>query len=120
LAGLYTAHAAARLHAAGVRLGANVVTVGPPPAGVACTPLAGRLVRFEGEGRVRAVVTADAAGGETTTSWDPVVLDLGGAPRDVLARMAPGGTVSTVGPAADGAPLPAAPTDGVVCPCSGT
>ena len=31
------------------------------------TPIPGRLVRFEGDGRVRAVVTADDTGAETTT-----------------------------------------------------
>ncbi len=40
-------------------------------------------------GRVRAVVTADpATGAETTTPADTVVVGLGLAPRDILARMA--------------------------------
>lgn len=122
LAGLFTARAAERLHAAGVALGAAgaVVAVGTPPVGVPCLPLPGRLVRFEGEGRVRAVVTADETGTETTTPCESVILGLGNAPRDLLARMDPGGTAVVVGPAAEDAPLPPPPTDGVVCPCSGT
>lgn len=120
LAGLFTARAAARLCAAGVSLGAAVVAVGPPPAGVACTPLPGRLVRFEGQGRVRAVVTANEDGTETQTPCDAVVLDLGHTPCDLLVRMARGSAISAVGPAAEDAPLPPPPTDGVVCPCSGT
>ena len=51
LAGLLTAGAAERLHAAGIPLGA-AVAVGTPPVGVPCTPVAGRLVRFEGVDRV--------------------------------------------------------------------
>ncbi|HEX7471461.1 MAG TPA: 2Fe-2S iron-sulfur cluster-binding protein, partial [Candidatus Limnocylindrales bacterium] len=122
LTGLFTARAAERLQAAGVDLGTieAVVAVGTPPTGVPCTPLPGRLVRFEGEGRVRAVVTADAAGTETTTSCDAVILGLGRAPRDLLARMDPGRSATVVGPAAEVAPLPPPPTDGLVCPCSGT
>jgi sarcosine oxidase subunit alpha len=47
-----------------------------------------------------------------------VIVDLGRAPRDVLARMAPGTAVTIVGSAAASYALPAAPGDGVVCPCS--
>jgi glycine cleavage system aminomethyltransferase T len=119
LAGLLTARAAERLHKAGVELGVTVA-VGTPPAGVPFTAVAGRLVRFEGEGPVSAVVTADDSGSETTTPCDTVVLGLGRAPRDMLARMAGNAPVRAVGPAAKEHDLPPPPTDGVVCPCSGT
>jgi sarcosine oxidase subunit alpha len=122
LAGLMTARAAERLHAAGVDLG-TVVAIGTAPDGVPCTHLDGRLVRFEGDatGRVRAVVTVDTSTGvETTTPADSVVLGLGRAPRDVLARMAGEVPVTVVGSAAADFDLPPAPTDGVVCRCSGT
>jgi glycine cleavage system aminomethyltransferase T len=121
LAGLLTARAAERLHAAGVSLG-SAVAIGMPPVGVMCTPVAGHLVRFEGgpTGRVSAVVTADEAGAETTTPCDTAILGLGRSPRDLLARMAGHTPVALVGPAADDYPLPPAPTDGVVCRCSGT
>jgi glycine cleavage system aminomethyltransferase T len=119
LAGLLTAHAAERLHAAGVDLGATAA-IGTPPAGVPSTAVAGRLVRFEGEGRVSAVVTADETGAETTTPCDTVVLGLGNAPRDLLARMAGDAPVRKIGTAAKDHDLPPPPTDGVVCPCSGT
>ena len=88
LAGLVTVRAAEALQAAGLDLG-TAVAVGTPPAGVAATPVAGRLVRFEGEGgRVRSVVTVDSLGGAETAPADTVILGLGHAPRDVLARMA--------------------------------
>jgi glycine cleavage system aminomethyltransferase T len=125
LDGLLTAGAAERLHRAGVDLGVTVA-VGTAPAGVPCTAVAGRLVRFEGEGegeghgRVNVVVTADEAGTETTTPCDTVVLGLGRAPRDMLARMAGDAPVRAVGAAAKQHDLPPPPTDGVVCPCSGT
>jgi glycine cleavage system aminomethyltransferase T len=122
LRGLVTARAAERLHAAGIALG-NTVVVGAAPAGVPATAVAGRLVRFEGtaDGRVRAVVTADdATGEETTTPAETVILGLGSAPRDVLARMAGEVPLTVVGAAAAETPLPAPPTDGVVCPCMGT
>ncbi len=122
LHGLLTARAAERLHAAGVPLGA-AVAIGTPPKGVPHTPIAGRLIRLEGGagGRVRAVVTADDwIGAETTTPCDTVILGLGRTPRDVLARMAGEMPVSVVGPADGDHPLPPPPTEGIVCPCTGT
>jgi glycine cleavage system aminomethyltransferase T len=119
LHGLLTAGAAERLHAAGVDLG-MAVAIGTPPDGVPCTAVDGRLVRFEGDGHVSAVVTADDAGVETTTRCETVVLGLGRAPRDVLARMARYQPVSMLGAAVDRHELPPPPTDGIVCPCSGT
>ena len=121
LSGLVTAHAAERLHAAGVELGVSIA-IGRPPEGVPCTPLPGRLVRFEGDadGRVHAVVTADDAGTEASTPCQTVILGLGLTPRDLLARMAGEAPVRSVGRAAAALPLPPPPTEGVVCPCSGT
>ena len=121
LRGLLTARAAERLQGAGVSLG-EAVAVGTPPTGVSAADVPGRLVRFEGEeGRVSAVVTVDEATGEETTSpADTVVLGLGRAPRDLLARMAGEVPLSVVGAAAVEAPLPPPPTEGVVCPCMGT
>jgi glycine cleavage system T protein len=117
LAGLLTARAAQRLYEAGVDLGA-AVAIGPPPDGVPCTPLSGELVRFEGDGRVNAVVTIED-GSEQTTPCDTVILNLGRSPRDVLSRMADDLPVSVVGSAAEAFPLPPAPTAGIVCPCAG-
>jgi glycine cleavage system aminomethyltransferase T len=132
LRGLLTTGAAERLQAARVPLG-RAVSVGTPPRGVPATPVTGRLVRFEsdnggeragdgnGDGRLRAVVTADeATGAETTTPADTVILGLGRAPRDLLARMAGEVPLAVVGAAAVAAPLPPPPTEGVVCPCMGT
>jgi glycine cleavage system aminomethyltransferase T len=108
LSGIVTAGAAEQLRSIGVDLG-RVVTVTTNP------------VRFEGaDGRVTGVVTVDAAGLETRTPCDTAVVDLGRAPRDILARMLPGGPVTAMGSAAVEHPLPPAPTDGVVCPCMGT
>ena len=119
LVGLYTARAAEQLHARGVDLGVSVA-IGSPPRGVPCTALPGSLRRIEGEGRVARVVTLDEdGGGERTTPCDTVILGLGRAARNVLARMAEGLPVSVVGSAAEEFPLPAAPTAGMVCPCSG-
>jgi glycine cleavage system aminomethyltransferase T len=122
LEGIVTARAARKLHAAGVALGASVA-IGTPPEGVPCIPVAGQLVRFVGDdrGHVRAVVTADDwIGAETTTPCDTVILGLGWAPRDILARMAGEVPLSVVGRAAEPLPLPPAPTDGIVCACNGT
>ena len=109
LAGILTAGAADRLIAAGIDLG-RVVRVGP------------ELVRFEGgaSGRVTGVVVRAADGTETTTAGDTAVVDLGSAPRDLLARMTRENAVRVVGSAAADHPLPPAPTTGVVCPCMGT
>jgi len=117
LAGLLTARAAQRLQAAGVDLG-EAVAIGPAPKEVPCTALAGELVRFEGEGRVTAVVTREG-GEETSTPCSSVILNLGRSPRDVLSRMADGLPVSIVGAAAEAYPLPPAPTEGIVCQCAG-
>jgi glycine cleavage system aminomethyltransferase T len=121
LRGLLTARAAERLGAAGVELG-EAVAVGIPPTGVPATAVPGRLIRFNGDdkGRVTAVVTADHAGTETTTPADTVILGLGTSPRDLLARMAGEVPLTVVGAAADDAPLPPPPTEGVVCACMGT
>jgi glycine cleavage system aminomethyltransferase T len=122
LRGLLTSRAAERLHAAGVSL-ERAVAVGTTPDGVSALAVTGRLVRFEGgdAGRVSAVVTVDdETGAERTTPADTVILGLGRAPRDVLARMAGKVPLTVVGAAADDLPLPVPPTEGVVCPCMGT
>jgi len=119
LAGLLTARAAERLHAAGIDL-PDAVAIGTPPEGVPCTRVEGRLVRFEGaDGRVMAVVTADSVGVETTTPCSTVLLGLGRAPRDLLARMAGAVPLRVAGSAAEEHPLPPPTTTGIVCPCSG-
>ena len=109
LAGILTPRAAERLEAAGVDLGL-VARVGR------------ELVRVEGDerGRVRAVVARAADGSEVATECDTVVVDLGRAPRDVLARMLRDDAVRVAGSAADEQPLPPPPTAGIVCPCMGT
>jgi glycine cleavage system aminomethyltransferase T len=121
LRGLLTAGAAERLHAAGVSLG-TAVAVGVAPDGVPATTIAGSIARFQGDGdRVHAVVTVDdETGQETTTPADTVLVGLGRAPRDVLARMAGDIPLAVVGAAAAEATLPPPPTEGVVCPCMGT
>jgi glycine cleavage system aminomethyltransferase T len=126
LAGLLTARAAERLHAVGVDLG-RAVALGTPPEGVPCERVFGDLVRFVGDeaGRVRGVVATDPRSGvDIETPCDTVILGLGFAPRDALARMAGpavGAALRVVGDAAVEAPLPPAPTDStaVVCPCHG-
>src|SRR5262249_4712603 len=70
------------------------------------------------------VVTADPASGvETRAPADTAIVDLGTAPRDLLARMSgpAAGSVRVVGTAAeaDTAALPPAPTGGIVCRCMG-
>ena len=119
LAGILTRRAAERLVAAGVRLG-RVVAVGVPPAGVDHEAAEGRLVRFEGERSIRAVVTADdEAGVEHIYRCDTAVVGLGAGPRDTLARMASGiPGVRTVGGAAGRLERPPVPETGTVCPCS--
>ncbi|MEP7041165.1 MAG: glycine cleavage T C-terminal barrel domain-containing protein [Chloroflexota bacterium] len=118
LTGLLTARAATKLHAAGVEM-ADAVAIGPAPEGVPCSALTGELVRFEGEGRVSAVVTL-ADGTEQTTRCSTVILNLGRSPRDVLSRMAADLPISVIGSAAEAFPLPPAPTAGIVCACVGT
>lgn len=100
LAGLYTPRAAQRAREAGVDLG-TTVTVGHD------------VKAFHGAGRVAEVEFVDGR----RVACDSVIVDLGSAPRDVLARMAPMVPVEVVGAAAVAHPLPPAPVEGVVCPC---
>jgi sarcosine oxidase subunit alpha len=121
--GLMTRRAVEAAVAAGVTFG-RIAAIGQPPVGVPSIAVTGRLVRFEGDpAGVRAVVTRDhATSHETTTACDTVSIDLGRAPRDVLARMAAAGArVTAVGAAAEEQPLPDAPTDpaAIVCRCMG-
>ena len=117
LAGLFTARAAREMAEAGIEL-PDALVVGEALPDVPATTVAGRLVRFEGEGRVTAVVT-EVDGEERRTACRTVILNLGRAPRDVLARMSDA-AVSVVGSAAATFPLPSPPTEGIVCPCVGT
>lgn len=119
LAGMFTGCAAQQLHAAGVELG-GAVAIGEAPAGVPCTPLPGSLVRIEGDERVATVVTVEEPDGvERRTPCGAVILGLGRAPRDVLARMTADQSVRAVGPAAEAFDLPPNPRSGLVCPCNG-
>jgi glycine cleavage system aminomethyltransferase T len=121
LAGIVTARAAERLHAAGVDLG-RAVAIGLPPDGVPCLAVDGSLVRFEGDaaGRISAVVTAAGDGTLTATPCDTAIVGLGRVPRDVLARMSGDPAVRATGAAAEELPLPPPPREGVVCGCMGT
>ncbi len=136
LEGLVTARAASALAAAGLDLG-RVVAIGEPPEGIEARRVEGEVVRFEGEGRVRAVVVRDADGLDRRYECDTVGLGLGLHPRDALARMAhdlsrrpppkasplapePSPLAPTlVGDAARESDIPPCPRAGTVCPCSG-
>ena len=120
LAGILTKRAAERLAATRVDLG-RIVAVGVPPEGIDHEHASGRLIRFEGEGSIRAVVTFDeASGAERTYPCDTAVVGLGSGPRDTLARMASGlPGVRSVGGAAGPLDRPPVPERGIVCPCSG-
>ena len=119
LAGIYTPRAAAELLDAGVDLG-PIVAVGTVPDRFAAQRVRGRLLRFEGEGRVEAVVVADEGSPreERRHSCASAVVGLGTTPRDALARMAAGTAMRVVGSAASATTIPTCPDEGVVCPCS--
>ncbi|MYA08694.1 MAG: hypothetical protein F4060_05190 [Holophagales bacterium] len=129
LEGLVTARAAAELVAAGIDLG-RAVAVGERPAGLPADSLVAHfpvgeggweLVRFEGDGRVEAVVVrrhGDAGATEERIECDTAILGLGRNPRNALARMASDLPVRVVGSAAAEPQLPSCPREGTVCPCS--
>src|SRR5699024_6286739 len=99
LGGIVPTDAATKLRAAGVDLGR-------------VAPVGRELIRFDGDerGRVIAVVARAADGDEVSTACDAAIVDLGRAPRDVLARMSPDAHVRAAGSAAEDHPLPPAPT----------
>jgi glycine cleavage system aminomethyltransferase T len=105
LRGLYTPRAAAIAQAAGIELG-RIVRVGPDVAA---------LHGGDRDGWVGEVELADGS----RHACDTAIVDLGSAPRDLLARMAPNAPIHVVGPAAAAHDLPATPLSGTVCPCSG-
>ena len=128
LEGLVTGRAAAEF--AGIDLG-RVVAVGELPAETPAYAVAAHLpigeggwelVRFEGNGRIEAVVVrryADRDAPEDRFACDTAVLGLGRNPRNALARMASDLPVRVVGGAAAEPELPPCPREGTVCPCSG-
>jgi glycine cleavage system aminomethyltransferase T len=118
LDGLVTARAATGLAAAGIDLG-QVVALGDPPEGVEAELVEGELLRFEGEGRVEAVVVIAADGSERRYACDTVSLGLGLHPRDALVRMGNGLRVRAVGDAARPSDIPPCPRAGTICPCGG-
>ncbi len=122
LQGLLTARATETLDAAGFELG-NIVAVGAPPKGLDVEQAVGELCRFEGnsrgDGRVEAVVMLDHHGKEHRYACDTVSLGLGFQARDALLRMGRGLPVRAVGDAAETFDLPAGPSSGTICPCSG-
>ena len=71
LAGLVTARAAERLHAAGIDLG-RAVSIGTPPADVPCERVDGRLVRFEGDGAGHVSAGRDGGSDDRRRDDDPV------------------------------------------------
>jgi glycine cleavage system aminomethyltransferase T len=130
LDGLVTVRAAAELVAAGLDPGRAVV-VGESPGKLPSGSLAGHfpvgqdgwdLLRFEGDGRVEAVVLrrhGDTGAAEERIECDTAILGLGRNPRNALARMASDLPVRVVGGAAAEPELPPCPGEGTVCPCSG-
>ena len=130
LEGLMTVRAAADLSTAGIDFG-SVVSLGQAVPGLSAgihgrhLPLGERgwdLVRFEGHGRVEAVVVrryGDGDAPEERFACDTAVLGLGRNPRNALARMASDLPVRIVGGAAAESELPPCPREGTVCPCSG-
>ena len=116
LEGLLTVRAAEHLVARGIDLG-RCVSVGTAPVGIDCELAEGTLVRFEGSGRVNAVVTW-TDGGERRYRCDTAIVGLGFNPRDGLARMGNGLPVTVVGQASEPSTIPPCPTDGTMCPCS--
>ena len=75
----------------------ETVVAGRAPPGSTVT-VGSELIRFEGEGRVEAVVVATDDGEERRVA-DTVIVDLGTYPRDMLARMGAGLPVTATGSA---------------------
>lgn len=116
LIGIVTTRAAEHLHTADIDLG-TCVAIGTSPS-FDCTVAQGALVRFEGTGKVEAVITLTEAG-EQRYPCDTAIVGLGLYPRDGLGRMAAGLPATIVGDAALTPTLPTCPPEGIVCPCNG-
>ena len=121
LRGIFTPRAYETLQAAGVELG-NVVAFGEPPSGFSGLRATGTLIGFEGTDGVSGVITKASDGfTHSLHDCDSVVIGLGRSARDLLSRMAGDSAhLRVIGPAAHAYPLPATPTEGVVCGCSKT
>ncbi len=128
LAGILTVRAAEELLAAGIDGGRMVLVVSPSepaegtPSGFSGRTVSGRILRFEGERQVSAVVVALVDGAEERIECETVIVGLGWQPRDALARMGRGVSgveIRVVGDAAGPATLPAVPEAGVLCHCTG-
>jgi glycine cleavage system aminomethyltransferase T len=117
LPGIVTLRAASLLARAGVPLG-RVVAIGAQPEGVDCTVIDGRVLRFEGGGKLEAVVVRTADGRETRFACDTCAVFAGAYPRNSLARMGTGLAVRSIGDAASEGNLPPCPQSGMVCSCS--
>ena len=98
----------------------TVVAIGSAPQGIDHQLVTGEVVRFEGNGRVSAVVLRDDAGNETTHPCDTVALGLGLHPRNALHKMGADLPVHAVGEAAIEATVPLCPSDpeSTICACS--
>lgn len=122
LGGIRTTTAARQMIAAGIDLGrAVVVGLAGQAEGLPGEHIGGHIVRFGGaDRRVVSVTVRSLDGVERTEGCDTVVVDLGPAPRDVLARMTDDPAIRVVGSAGAPCELPSVPESGVVCPCSGT
>ena len=118
LQGIVTSRAAETLHATGIDLG-HIVAVGTIPSGMEVEAVNGRIVRFEGDEKVSAVVIADEDGNETRYACDTVAVGLGLHPRDALARQGHDmPQVRAVGEAALDSDIPPCPLKGIVCACT--
>ena len=122
LRGIRTTTAARKMIAAGIDLGLTVIVGFAGRAdGLPGEHIGGNIVRFGGAaGRVATATVRYLDGVERTAACETVVVDLGPAPRDVLARMTDDPAIRVVGSAGAACALPNVPQSGVVCPCSGT
>jgi glycine cleavage system aminomethyltransferase T len=118
LEGIVTIRAAEKLIAAGVELG-KIVSIGDAARLDSAEKIDGKIVRFEGEKKVSAVVVRNSNGDENRIECDTVAVGLGLHPRDALLRIGAGLNVRVVGDASRESDIPPCPVAGTVCACAG-